>query len=146
MKRSANLSYLIIIIGAVIGLNCCGSNSTNDFNTETGSSYQETKMTLEEQERANPMAFLSTDGTYKKNLLGEWVLNGTVSNSATVATYKDVVLEVHFYSKTKSLIGTEKHSLYEYFVAGKTKSFKIKTFGYKGTSSIGWDIISAKSE
>lgn len=100
---------------------------------------------MEEKEKRNPTSFLSTDGTYRKNLMGEWVLEGTISNSATIATYKDVVLEIKFYSKTKTLLGTEKEAIYEYFPAGQRKSFKIKTYGYKGTKSIGWDIIRASA-
>lgn len=125
------------------GLTNCNSGSSGSYDTEP--SYQETKMSLEEKEKRNPTSFLSSDGTYRKNLVGEWVLEGTISNSATIATYKDVVLEIRFYSKTKTLLGTEKEAIYEYFPAGRTKNFKIKTFGYKGTTSIGWDIVNASA-
>jgi hypothetical protein len=146
MKIRLIFIKLYLSITILASLSNCSTDSTEDFNTESDSSYQETKLTLEEQERANPLSFLSTDGTYKKNLIGEWVLNGTIYNSASIATYKDATLEVYFYSKTNTLIGKEKHSIYEYFAPGKTKSFKIKTYGYKGTSSIGWEIINASSE
>ena len=131
--KTTTLSIVLIVL--TLGLTSCNS----------GSSYQETKMTLEDKEKQNPTAFLSTDGTYRINLLDEWVLEGTISNSATIATYKDVVLNVAFYSKTETHLGSERHTIYEYFSAGQTKNFKIKTFGYKGTNSIGWSIESASS-
>jgi hypothetical protein len=142
MKQTFKISTIAIVLTALtLGLTNCNSGSSGNY--DTGSSYQETKMTLEEKEKQNPTSFLSTDGTYRKNLMSEWVLEGTISNSATIATYKDVVLEISFYSKTKTLLGTEKEAIYEFFPAGQRKTFKIKTFGYKGTNSIGWEIISA---
>lgn len=133
---------IILTVNAVLAVLTFGLTSC-ESGYGTGSSYQETKITLEEKENRNPTSFLSTDGTYRENLLGEWVLEGSISNTATIATYKDVVLEIHFFSKTKTHLGTEKEVLYEYFPAGQTKNFKIKTYGYKGTNSIGWDIVSA---
>lgn len=145
MKRTLIKPLTIITVLTVLTLGLTNCNSGSSDNYDTGSSYQETKMTLEEKEKQNPTSFLSTDGTYRKNLMGEWVLEGSISNSATIATYKDVVLEISFYSKTKTLLGTEKEAVYEYFPAGQSKSFKIKTYGYKGTSSIGWNILSASA-
>ncbi|MCK4664130.1 MAG: hypothetical protein KAT68_14780 [Bacteroidales bacterium] len=133
--KHKTMTFSIVLIVLTLGLTSCNS----------GSSYQETKMTLEDKEKQNPTAFLLTDGTYRINLLGEWVLEGTISNSATIATYKDVVLKVDFYSKTETHLGSERHAIYEYFSAGQTKNFKIKTFGYKGTNSISWSIESALS-
>ena len=140
-KKTLTLATALTVLS--LALTSCNSSSSGSY--DTGSSYQETKMTLEDKEKQNPTSFLSTDGTYRKNLLGEWVLEGTISNSATIATYKDVVLEIYYYSQTETHLGTEKESIYEYFPAGKTKNFKIKTYGYKGTKTIGWDIVSASA-
>ena len=129
----------------VVLLANCDSRSSDYRGRSSGSSYQATKITLEEKEKRSPTSFLSSEGTYKKNFFGEWVLEGTISNSATIAKYKDVVLNVHFYSKTKTLLGTQSHTIYEYFPAGRSKSFKIKTMGYKGTKSVGWDLVRASS-
>ena len=102
-------------------------------------------MTIEEQEMREPTSFLKSEGTYRSNLIEEWVLEGTISSSATVAKYKDVVLLVNFYSKTKTLIGTERHPIYEYINPGRSINFKIKTNGFDGTESVGWDIESAEA-
>jgi len=108
-------------------------------------SYEEVKMTLEEQERMNPTAFLSEEGTYRKNLIGEWVIERKISNAATIATYKDAVLQVTYYSSTDTKMGSENKTIYEYFKPRSVLLFKIKTFGPKGAKAIGLSVISAVS-
>jgi len=75
------------------------------------SSYDNAKLTLEQQETLYPTSFLTTDGTYRRNLIGEWVMEGSVTSIAAVANYKDVVLTINYYSKTNTLIGSEQHTL-----------------------------------
>ena len=143
MTRPRNRTLLLTCVHVILinGLISCDSGSS--LNYDTSPSYEQTKMSLEDTELQNPTSFLSSDGTYRKNLMGEWVLEGKISNSATIATYKDVVLTVRFYSKTKTLLGTERQPVYDYFPAGKSKRFKIKTYGYKGTNTIGWEVTDA---
>jgi hypothetical protein len=134
MKPKKKLTFIITIL-LILGLASCN----------LGSPYQKTKMTLKEKEKQNPLEFLSTNGTYRTNLIGEWVIEGTVNNSATIATYKDIVLTVRFLSKTNTLLGSEEHVIYEYFPAGQTKEFKIKTYGFEATEKIALNIESALS-
>ena len=107
------------------------------------SSYEKTKMNLEEEEKQNPLNFLSSTGTYRRNFIGQWVLEGNILNTATVASYKDVTFKIVYYSKTKTTLGTEEKTVFEYFKPNSTSAFKIKTTGFDGTSSIGFQIISA---
>lgn len=141
MKAELTLPLTILLTVFLLGLTSCNSGSSDSYGG--GKSYQQTKMTLEEKEKNNPTSFLSSDGTYRKNLAGQWVIEGAIKNSATIAAYKDIVLKIHFYSKTETHLGSEQEVLYEYFPAGKKKKFKIKLYGYKGTSSVGWEIKSA---
>ena len=145
IKNNKIITIGLIIIVAFILTNCNNSEFPSDsFNSEQ--SYQETKMTLEEEESKNPTSFLEVNATYSKNLIGEWVISGTISNSATIVTYKDVVLIIEFVSKTESLLGTEKHVIYDYFPSSKTKKFKIKTYGKKKTKTIGLYIDDASND
>lgn len=89
------------------------------------------------------MNFLKSDGTYRENLVGKFVLEGNVTNSASAITYKDVTLQISFYSSTQTLLGTEEQTIYEYFPPGQSVSFKFKTFGFQDTKSIGWQVIKA---
>lgn len=123
--------YLIVITYS------CDNSSASLIN------YEQTKLSLEDQEKGNPINFLSTDGTYHETLFGDkMVLNGTISNNATIATYKDVVLQVHFYSKTKTEIGSENYVVYDYFPPKQIKNFKSKIKAPIGTNSISWNIVS----
>ena len=100
-------------------------------------------MTLKEKEEANPTSFLRATGTYRKNLINQWVIEGTITNSATLATYKDVVISITYFSKTQTQIGTEEKTLFEYYKPNSEQNFKIKTSGYEGTATISIDIVSA---
>ena len=90
------------------------------------------------------MQFLSTNGTYHDQFIGsKVVLEGTITNSATLANFKDVVLEVKYYTKTKTFISSENIIIYEYFPARNSKSFKIKRDAPNRTASVGWSIVGA---
>lgn len=95
-------------------------------------------------EKANPEVFLNATGTYNKNFWGnKFVIEGTVTNSASHTNYKDVVIEVLLYSSTKSVIETKRFVLYDYFPYGQTKTFKLKFDCPKSAVSCGWDAASA---
>ena len=74
------------------------------------------------------------------------ILKGNVLNSATLATFKDIKIKVHWYSKTKTLIKTLDYTLYEYVPARRTKSFEIKFSSPSGTKSIGMEIKNATGQ
>ena len=50
----------------------------------------------EEKEKKSPKSFLSVKGHDRHNLIGQTVIIGTVSNNATVVSYKDIDLELLF--------------------------------------------------
>lgn len=106
-------------------------------------SYEEARLTLEQQEIMYPTSFLTAEGTYRKNFIGEWVVEGTVSSTATVAKYKDVVLTISYYSKTETLLSTEQQTIYDYFTPGNKVKYKFRSYGYKGAESIGIDVSDA---
>jgi hypothetical protein len=137
-------AYYLFFLAPLLWASCNGhSGNSSPFGSSSSSSYEEHKLTLKEQEEQDPLRFLSSDGTYQPTLLGRWRLNGTISSSATVARYKDVMIEIKFYSETETLLGTSNHTFYEYFEPGSTKNFSFKVDGYPGTQKIGWSILSA---
>lgn len=137
------LRTVLGIVVVLIGIQSCDHNggSTRFENA----SYEETKMSLEDKERSNPVAFLSDESTYRNNFIGEWVLEGYIRNSATSVTYKDVVLNITYYSKTDTELGSEQKVIYDFFAPGRSKPYKVKTIGYQGTSSVAIDVIGASS-
>jgi hypothetical protein len=129
---------LVLIVFLALGLD-------NTFNKPSyyEPSYEEAVMTIEEKERINPAAYLSSDGKYWENLIGQLVIEGRIYNKATVANYKDAVLTVHFYSKTETLIDSKDYLIYEFFKPGQSKVFKIKIEGPSRTAKIGWEVSDA---
>lgn len=121
--------------------------SCNDSDTKAKSekeSYQTTKDQLLKKEQKDPAAFLSVNGTNKKNIVGQTVIRGTVSNTASVATFKDVDIKLSFYSKTKALLETDKETIFEMLEPGESKDFKTKYFAPKGTDSVALQVLGAK--
>lgn len=106
--------------------------------------YEESIMTIAETEAAYPLNYLDAGGTYNQNFLGDKLkINGFITNDATVTTYKDVVIEITFYSKTKTKIGTENYTIYEFFPPNSKKPFNLKINNYSNVKEIGWQVIKA---
>ena len=119
--------------------------SCNTDNSETEeASYEQTRKILLEKEQKNPANFLTVVGQNKKNLLGQTVIKGKLTNHATIAVFKDVDLKLFFYSKTKALLETNTETIFEQVQPGQTKDFKTKYFAPKGTDSVGIQVVGAK--
>jgi hypothetical protein len=120
-----------------------GSSYSERTSTET---YQEKKVSVLEVERANPSSFLVADGNYNRTLFGKKLkIHGSVTNRATVANFKDITIEVIYYSGTESEIERERFVLYDFVPAHSTKSFEWKIKPPSGTNTIGWNAINAVS-
>lgn len=124
---------------AIFFLSCNSENSNQDQK-----SYKETKNALLKKEERDPAAFITVNGNSRKNIVGQTVVNGTLVNKASVATYKDVNLQLSFYSKTKALLETDKETIYQILNPGDAQDFKTKYFAPKGTDSVGLKVLGAK--
>lgn len=119
--------------------------SCNSDNAETEeASYEKTREVLLEKELKNPVNFLTVVGKDKKNLLGQTVIKGKLTNHATIAVFKDVDVKLFFYSKTKALLETDTETIFEQVQPGETKNFKTKYFAPKGTDSVGIEVTGAQ--
>lgn len=78
------------------------------------------------KEVANPTRYVKVKTSWRKNLIGETVLEGTLQNTAPIYNFKDPILLVTWLSKTNSVMGTSRYPLYEYLEAGRTIPFKMK--------------------
>jgi type II secretory pathway pseudopilin PulG len=137
-SNTKTFAIVLIVIVAAIILTSILNNS--------GSSYQEKIMTVEEIELSQPTSFLSADGDYRENFWGnKFKVNCTITNKATVATYKDATVRVTYYSKTKTVLGSNDYTVYEVFSPTSTKTVELTIENYKDVESIGWEVISAIS-
>ncbi len=133
-----------LIVVSFVFAACGGDDKTADSNTKD--KYEQTKETLGKTEKENPKRFLSVEGSDRKNLIGQRVIKGTISNKATVASYKDVDVELSFYSETGALLEKDHEVIYETITAGNSTNFKTKYFAPKGTDSVAMKIAGAKVE
>lgn len=106
--------------------------------------YEESKLSLEEAEKENPLKFLSVSFADKKNIIGQKVIKGTVYNAAKIASFKDVDVKISFFSKTGALLEEDHEFIYEVIPPGGSVSFKSKFFAAKGSDSVALKIADAK--
>lgn len=137
MKKIAGIA-----LAAIIFLSAC-KNKAKEAASEK-ENYQKATETLLEKEKKNPATFLSVSSHDKHNLLGQTVIKGNVNNTAKVCTYKDVQLELSFFSKTGTLLEKDNETVYDNIAPGKSADFKTKYFAPKGTDSVGIKVLGAK--
>jgi hypothetical protein len=137
MKKIPLLAIMIIAV-----LMSCKSKSKTEAAEKDN--YEKAKESLAEREKKTPTAFLKVTSKDKHNLIGQTVIKGNVSNSAKVCTYKDVELELSFFSKTGVLLEKDSETVYEVIEPGKSAAFKSKYFAPKGTDSVAIKVLNAK--
>ena len=124
----------------------CGSSDEKAKDEKGKDKYEQTKETLGETEKKNPKRFLSVDGYKRRNLIRETVVKGTITNKATVASFKDIDVEISFYSETGALLLKDHEVVYKVVAPNSSEDFKYKTFAPKGTDSVSMIIAGAKTE
>ena len=139
MKRIAAGVFVTIVL-----ISAC--NSSEKKTDAAKDKYEQTKETLEETEKKTPSRFLTVSGHDKRNLLGQTVVKGLLTNNAKVASYKDVAIKLSFYSKTKALLEEDVETIFETLAPGKSADFKTKYFAPKGTDSVALKVMGAKAE
>lgn len=133
----------ILILTVVILIAACRSKAAKDEAAKE--SYEQTKETLEDKERNNPLLFLTVSSHDKHNLFGQTVIKANITNTAKVCTYKEVQLELAFYSNSGTLLEKDNETVYDAITPGNSVDHKTKYYAPKGTDSIAIKIISAKS-
>ncbi len=141
MKRSIVLAFVVAALSTG-----CGGNTEKEAEEKQKDKYEQTKETLEETEKKNPKRFISVEGHDRKNLIGQTVIEGKVSNNAKIASYKDIDIELSFYSKTGTLLEKDHEVIYKMIAPGIKDDFKIKYYAPKGTDSVALKVIGAKTE
>jgi hypothetical protein len=140
----ASLLLIFIVVNALSHHPSSGSGTTTD--TFKANTYQEKIKTVEEIEREQPSRFLEASGTYNQNFWGDKMkVHGTIRNNATVANYKDVVVEVIFYSKTETELDRKRYKIYDLFPAHSSKPFELKIERPGACEKLGWEAVSATS-
>jgi hypothetical protein len=101
-------------------------------------------MSIEEIENSDPIRFLSAEGKYNESFWGSKIkIRGSITNTATVADYKDVTVRVTYYSKTNSVLGSNEYTLYEVYQPNTKTPFRLDITNYENVNTINWEVISA---
>ena len=131
--------FVLIIVSFLAGCNSRAKQAAADKE-----SYQKATEMLQQKETKNPVAFLTVGSSDKHNLIGQTVIKGTINNNAKMCAYKDILLELSFFSKTGALLQKEKETVYDLISPGSSADFKTKYFAPKGTDSVAIKIVGAK--
>ncbi len=132
----------LLFVGSLL-FSCKDDKKEKKFNEKT---YEENKESLADKEKNNPARFLSIDNRDRKNLIGQTVVIGYLTNNATVCTYKDVEIKLSFFSKTGVRLDEGMETIYETISPGEKVKFKTKYFTPKGTDSVAIQIMKAVGE
>jgi hypothetical protein len=143
------LLFVLLILGFILYAPSF-SDSGNEGPINEGlakETYQEKVLTIEEIEKGQPAKFLIAGGNYNKNFWGtKWKIRGTIENRATVASYKDAVIRVYYYTKTKTEIDRKDYVIYENIPPTSTIDFNLKIDANKNAEDINWEVVSAKTD
>lgn len=155
-KSKSPLLYIIgiiILVAAGFALwkqNNANNNSDSLFNGSSDygmpqreKTPEELKAELASKERNNPGEYLSVKGKYRKNLIGETVMEGVITNNATAAVFKDIKIVAEYLAPSETALGKEIFTKYEIIGPGKQVSFKFKTFAPKQTETLSLGIAGA---
>lgn len=155
--NSIKFATIILISAWTVACN----NGENHNQIITPKTPQELKAELKEIERNNPLDYLHCKDvilqpqtklvkkeTFFKSAVYEddgALIVGSITNNATLATYKDVVIKVSYYSQTETVIKTKSYVLYEYYKPNTTNYFSIKVYPPKAYVNFGIKIKDAKA-
>ncbi|MDR2964111.1 MAG: hypothetical protein LBU90_10845 [Bacteroidales bacterium] len=144
------MKKILIILGAVIGVIVLAwavfiiienyndtsydyDNSSSERYSSPRSNYSRPKTEAElrqellQQEQENYTNYLSAnDLTARPTLWGGAVVKGCIKNSATQAVFKDVRVQIQYYSKTGTVTGSHNEVIYEYFKPNTCTYFRIE--------------------
>jgi hypothetical protein len=136
------MKNLLGIILLFLVFSCKEKTKEQKFDEKT---YEVVKETLADKEKKNPARFLSVENKNHKNLIGQTVVKGTITNHATVISYKNVLLKLSFFSKTGVKLDEGNETIYEQLKPSETIKFKTKYFAPKGTDSVAVRVMNAKA-
>lgn len=126
--------------------------------TERPKTPEELRLELMSQEQNQPTYYLEVDSKMREDQVlvkkaglfrdAEYspdgnTIFGTIANKATVAKFKDIVLEVTYFSQTDTPIETQEYTIYEYFEPQHSKEFQIKVYPPEAMKKFGLEVKSA---
>ena len=147
-----------MFLGTLLLSSCNSGSSSEAAATAMPKTPEELKMELLQQEQAEPLTYLTVDASMREDEVktrdaglfheAEYspdgnTIHGTITNTATIAKFKDVVLEVTFYSQTETPIETKEFTIYEFYAPNTVNNFELKVYPPEEMAKFGIDIKKA---
>jgi hypothetical protein len=108
--------------------------------------YEEKKMSIEDDELQNPLRFIKVKSNFRTAIFGGNIkITGELKSKATVANYKDIVLEVQYFTQTETYLGSKQFTIFQYLRPNQSISFGEKFYSPSKTSKISVSVVSATS-
>ena len=135
---------LAVLLQSCSQANSHGSDSyTTEVEAPRPKTAAELRAELLQREQAAPETYVQVEGKHWRNLIDELVLEGDITNQATLARYKDPVLSVTWYSKTGTELETQHYQIYELVRPQGSAHFKLKTNAPSYVATVALGIASA---
>lgn len=148
LARRGQLPRLTLLLLALLPSlsSCSSSDSYRGLGLQAAAAPKtaaELRAELRAQEQDSPGDYLQLTGTYRRNLIDQLVLEGDIRNSATLASFKDPVVEVEWRSKTNTVIDRQHYRVYELVRPHRTVHFKLKTAAPDEVASVSMGVNEA---
>jgi hypothetical protein len=141
-----------IIVTALLVSICAASCNTNGSTSifEGEKTAEELRLELKAKEESNPGQYMAVHAEMKDSIVqtrsgnffrrAEYaksgsIIKGSITNSASLAKFKDAILMVSYYSATETEIKSEDHILYDYYGPNAKKKFSIYVHAPKDMKS-----------
>jgi len=130
--------YILFLSLIYFAVSCKSDPTTIDTKA-----YEEQKQSIAEKEKTKPLAFLRVKSTYRKNWVGQTVVEGTITNTAAVSSYKDVRLKMLCYDMDDKMVEEHEDMLDVILKPNSNKNFKLRYRLPRSTDSIALTVMSA---
>ncbi|MDO7877339.1 hypothetical protein Q5H93_21520 [Hymenobacter sp. ASUV-10] len=136
MQRLLLSCLLLTVVG-------CTPPPAERSEAELRQEYAQSRRQLAEREGKEWRRYLQEKLQHRSNLLGQVVVEGSITSTATAAIYTDVVLQVTFQDAEGRVLQQYDTPIKEPIAPGAVRLFKEKYAAPKGTYSTGYVIAEA---
>ena len=135
------MKKIVVILALSVIASACGSREQ-----KPSAKYEEKKASLEDMERDSPLKFLRVTASLRGNLVNQTVVEGEITNKATLVSYKNIKLQISFKDNEGGVIEKQKEVIDETVQPGGTATFKVKTSHVKGAGTVDVLVTDAVAE
>ncbi len=97
---------------------------------------------IEANEKNNPPNFLNVKSDFKKSAIG-WYVKGSISCITSMSSYRDIVLETFYFTKSHKLLGTSLDTLKESIGPNGNNLFEFNANKFREANTLKIVVLSA---